>query len=516
MRKQRTLYLFSVLVVTIALGFSGLQSVYAEKEDEIVLAAPRDIIPGEEDFYYASVIVSVWESLVSVDENWNPVPGLASSWEMSKDAKEWMFTLRQGVTFHDGEPFNADAVIANFERYQKNTPGTSKFYWLTMNTYYPGFKGIEKIDEYTVKLLFDKPLPTLIYFMTTFGSPMFSPKCFNEEGKFITTAAGTGPFQVVERVDNQYAVLERFENYYGPKAGAKRVRIKVIPDGNTRFSALRAEEILGVLDFGSIHPNLANELIKDDRFAVTTSKSSIMHNLYVNGEQFPLNDVRIRKAISLIIDRQLIADEFWGGYPMPAPHILNYASPFYRDLPIEHDPEKAKQLAQEVLGTRRVSIDLIVRSSDVQRFPYKEQGEYLQAVLAELGLDVNLQVLESGARTDALKKGNYHLSMGIRGLDNGEPTPRFVEFMKSDGRRNRDYHQGYRNEDVERLLNKLGEILDQKEREKVYDRLQTISVEDMPVIPLLNDATVLVYNKKITGYNALIYGVTLPKIRWAE
>jgi peptide/nickel transport system substrate-binding protein len=127
MKKRRIL---SLLLCLIALSTHMLPLAYAQSgaEQEVVLAAPRDIAPGENDFYYTSVICYVWEPLIAVDENWNPAPGLAMSWEMSEDGTEWIFHLRKGVRFHDGEPFNADAVLANFERYQQASPGKSKFY----------------------------------------------------------------------------------------------------------------------------------------------------------------------------------------------------------------------------------------------------------------------------------------------------------------------------------------------------------------------------------------------------
>ena len=506
------LFVFAMLVVPLL----PLTYAQAETDREVILAAPRDVAPGETDFYYTSVICDVWEPLVSVDENWNPVPGLAASWEMSEDGKEWIFRLREGVRFHDGEPFNADAVLANFARYQQAEPGQSKFYTFRMNRFYPNFERIEKLDEYTVKLTFTQANPSLVYYMTNFGSPMFSPKSFDESGAFITAAAGTGPFQMSEHVLDQYVVLERFDGYYGEKAGVERVKIKVIPDGNTRFSAMRSEEILGVLDLGAMPPNLANELAQEDRFDVTVAKSSIIHYLAPNGTRFPFNDVRMRQAVSLMIDRQLVIDEFYSGYPAPASHILNYASPFYQELPASYDPETAKQLAKEVLGEKRAPVDLIMPSSFVGRYPYKEQGEYVQAVLSELGLDVSIKIMEFGALSEVMKKGDYDLCMRIQGLPNGEPYSILDSFMRSDSGQNKSYSLGYSNPRVNELLDTAAQTLNMDERAALYTELQKISAQELPFIPLFNDAVLLVYNTKLTGYEALIYGVSLPDMRWAE
>ncbi len=515
MKRKVILNLLCVLISLFSIMIPAAYA-HAESEKEVVLAAPRDVAPGENDFYYTSVICHVWEPLVAVDEDWNPVAGLATSWEMSEDGTEWVFQLREGVRFHDGEAFNADAVLANFDRYQNASPGKSKFYTFRMGRFYPDFEKIEKLDDYTVKLTFTKASPTLIYYMTNFGSPMFSPKSFDDEGKFVDTAAGTGPFKVIEHVLDQYVVLERFDDYYGDKAQTTRVRIKVIPDGNTRFSALRSEEILGVLDLGAMQPNLAKELEKEERFEVSVEKSSIIHYLAPNGTKFPFNDVRMRQAVSLIIDRQLIINEFYAGYPAPAAHILNYASPFYHELPVLYDPEKAKALAKEVLGDAHHSIDLIMPSSFVKKYPYKEQGEYIQAVLSELGLDATIKIMEFGALSDAMKKGNYDLCMRIQGLPNGEPYSILNSFMRSDSGQNKSYSLGYSNLKTDELLDTLAQTLKVEERAKLYTQLQEISAQELPFIPLFNDVALLVYNTKITDYQALIYGVTLPTMRWAE
>ena len=127
---------------------------------------------------------------------------------------------------------------------------------------------------------------------------------------------------------DQYVLLERNENYYGEKAKAKTIRIKVIPDGDTRFSALKAGEILGVLDLNAIPPSLAVELKDSSDFALTTTKSTMIRFLAVNGNKFPFNDVRMRSESSL--DRQSLVDDFYSGYGTPTTNILNYSTPFIR------------------------------------------------------------------------------------------------------------------------------------------------------------------------------------------
>lgn len=486
------------------------------EEKEIVLAAPRDLAPGEKDAFYLSSILYVWEPLVSVGDNGDLAPKLAKSWSMSEDAKEWIFELRDDVTFHDGVKFNADAVIANFERYKKMNPKQSTFYTFDVEKVYPGLKEVTKIDDYKIKITFDKPMPTLPYNMANFGSAMYSPANFAENADFSGLPKGTGPFKLVEHKKDEYIVLEANEAYYGEKAKTKKVRIKVIPDPETRFSALKAEEIMGVMDLGAITPVLAQELLKDDRFSASVNKSTITHYLSPNGNKAPFDDPKMKEAVSLMIDRELIVKEFYGGYPKPTINILNYASPFAKDIKPVYDPEKAKKLAKEALKDKTMEIDLILPSWALDRYSYKTEAEYMQAVLKDLGLTVNIKVLDGAAFKEAQEKGEFHLAMHIQGLPDLEPYTIFDRFMSSRGATNKAYNLGFKNERVDELLKMLDTTLDLNQRKKIYDELQDISAKDFSTIPLFHDVTLIVYNKAITGYEATIYGTTLPQMEWRK
>ena len=510
---------FSVLLslgVASSLFAAGASQVAtAPIEREIVLASPRDIVPGAQDFFFASSIVQVWEPLIAVDDQWRPAPGLAQRWQMSEDGTEWTLHLRRGVRFHDGEPFNADAVLANFRRYAAVNPGQSRFYSFSLARFYPGFESIEKVDEYTVRLSFDRPSPAILYSMTSFGSPMFSPNSFDDTTwAFVGIPAATGPFQIVEQVSDQFSILERFDDYWGEPAQAHRIRIRVIPEATTRASALRAGEIMGVLDLGAMPPVLARQLLRDDRFGYSKAPNSIIHYLSLNATVFPFNDVRMRRAISLALDRRLIADQFYGGFVSPAAHLLNHSSPFYVSMDPEHDPAEARRLAREVLGSRRHTTTFIVPAPFTQRYPYTEKAEYAQSVLADLGIDVEIRIIEWGAYREAQRTGNYGVGMQIQGLPNGEPLSIFTSFMRSTGGQNRDMSLGFNSPEADRLIAEAERELDMSRRAELYAALLRLAATEFPVVPIINDVNLLVYNREITGFGAKVYGVTLSSTRW--
>ncbi|HBW35193.1 ABC transporter substrate-binding protein [Desulfosporosinus sp. BICA1-9] len=482
------------------------------RNTEIVLGGYRNLAPGEKDGYYCSSILYVWEPLVKQDDKASPVPGLAESWEISEDGKEWTFQLRKGVQFHDGEGFNADAVVANFDRMKLGVKKSS-FYPLDINSNYPGLKEYSKVDDYTFKLIFKNPSPTQIYNMVNFGSAMYSPKCFDKEGNFNGIAQGTGPFKVVENVKDQYVLLERNDHYYGEKAKAKSIRVKVIPDADTRFSALKSAEIMGVLDLKAIPASLAVELKKDPDFALTTNKSTMIRFLGVNGTKFPFNDLRMRQAVSLALNRQSIVTDLYCGFGSPTTNILNYSTPFYKEIPVKENLEKAKALVKAVLGDKRCEIVYLINGSESTQKP---EAELIAAWLSEIGLDVKIQPLEYATMKEEMKSGNHNLVRLQQGLSNSEPFTIFNRFMLTSGDHNKNYSLGYNNSEVEKLMKEAAATLDMEKRKEIYNQIQQISSEDFPVIPLFNDVTLMAYSTKLTGYEAKLYGLELPNVAWAE
>ncbi len=483
-----------------------------ESEREIVLGDYRNIAPGVEDAYYCSVILYVWEPLITMDANGEPMGRLAKSWEMSEDGKTWTFHLQEGVTFHDGEAFNADAVLYNFDRMRYEVK-TSGFYNLNIDSFYPNLDEVNKIDDYTVELTFTEPAPSLLYTMTNFGSAMYSPACFDEAYNFTGIAQGTGPFKITENVKDEYVLLERNEDYWGEEAKAKTIRVKTIPDVDTRFSAMKSGEIMGVIDLKAITPSLATELVKDDNFAITTTNSTMIDFLCLNGTKAPFNDVRLRQAVSLAIDRAAIVDNIYLGYASATTNILNDSTPFYKEFEVDYDLEKAKELAAEVLGDERVAVTYLVQEGSTEQ---KAEAELISAALSELGLDVSIETYDWATIKDKMGHGDYGLARGQQGLSNMEAITIFKRFMDSEGDQNIAYSLGVNDADIDALIDAADAELDMSKRQEIYDELQEISVDVQPIVPLFNEKTLMVYNKQLIGYEAQIYGIDLPNVCWAE
>lgn len=516
--RKIALQLITVLLVLASIMLTGcadkenIKVRTTKNKDTIVLGAARHLAPGKKDAYYCSKILFVWEPLITRNNQGMPEPCLATSWEMLDNGKIWIFHLRKNAQFHDGSKFNADAVIKNFQRLEHGIR-LSNYYYLDKDVFYPKMAKYEKIDDYTVKLTFSEPSVNQLHKMVDFGSPIFAPSCLDENGDFKGVAIGTGQYKIENNDIGKKVVLLRNDNYYGEKAKIKRIEIRNIPNVDVRFSALKAGEILGVTDMSAITAALADQLKKDKQFAIATNKSTIIRYLYVNGSRFPFNDVRMREALSLVIDRDELVNGFFLGYAKPTSNILNYTSPYYLELPYEYNKEKAIKLAKEVLGKNRYKAKFLI--SDMDTFQ-KGEAELLAYWLKDIGLDVQLIAVEGGVASKMKRKGDYDIAFGLQGLPNGDAYSFLSRYTLPDGTLNVMNSSNYNNKDVITLLETAKYSKSESEKHKLFNRVQEILVHDQPVVPLFNDMNIVAYNKRLKNYKPLIYGVDLSKVELAE
>ena len=513
---KKILGLFLLLVALLSFGCSKQEEtqnkIDVKNKNTVTLAAYRHLAPGNKDAYYCSKILGVWEPLITRDENGLPAPCLAEKWEMQDEGRIWIFQLRKNVYFQNGTKFNADSVIANFDRMKKGLK-RSNFYSLSLALYYPSLSSYEKLDDYTVRLIFKEPNINELYKMTDFGSPMFAPECFDDNGNFKEIAIGTGPYKITENALNKYVVLERNDNYWGEKGKIKNFIVRNVPNTDTRYAALKSGEIYGVLDLNAIPPFLADEIKKDARFAVESNKSTMIRYLALNNSRFPFNDIRMRQAVSLAIDRKNLVDALYLGYAEPTMNVLNYTSPGYKEFPLAYDLEKAKRLAHEVLGDKRCDITYCINGAEPLQ---KGEAELIAYWLQKIGLDVHIQSLEYATRAKMLRKGDYDIARLQKGLANGDPYEVLNSFLMPTGSIYMSSHTGYQNEELQRLMQQVKHTVDEKKRQQIFDRVQEIAVEEEPLVALFNDMNIVAYNKRLKNYKPLIYGVDLSKVELAE
>ena len=330
-------------------------------------------------------------------------PGLAESWEQDKeDPKTWIFHLRQGVTFHDGTPFNADAVIWNMDRYFKtDSPQFEPAGSGISRARAPLTASYRKTDDNTVAITTSRPAsyyPNMAVYIL-FTSPASFEKAGHDWGKVATLpAAGTGPFKISQFVPRQSIELARNDNYWDParKPHVDRVLLLPMPEANTRMAALRS----GQVDWIEVPPPDGIDSLKQAGFVVVTN--SYPHDwpwlFNIAGPASPVADVRVRQALNYCVDREGLVS-LLSGTAEPSIGWLKPSDPNFGS-PENHyklDPVRGKALLAEAGYTpaKPLSLKVMISTSGSGQMLPLPMNEFMQQSLKEsCGVDVTFDVVE--------------------------------------------------------------------------------------------------------------------------
>mgnify|MGYP001078153384 FL=1 len=230
----------------------------------------------------------------------------------------------------------------------------------------------------------------------------------------------------------------------------------------------------------------------------------------------PFDNVELRRAVAMTLDRETIVEKLALGYATPGKSLFSPFDPQWLSPKGEptFDPVQAQTLARSALGGERVSATLIFRSATGQARPYKAIGALIQSELGKLGIDLELLSLEKAAEREAQTSGNWNLRFAQQGWANGDPDFLMARFLSSDGLYNKGRKGGYSNPDVDTLIGAGQAEQDPKKRFAIYERLQEISVQDVPVTPLYHVHLTYAFRDTIAGLSHRVtYQPTLDKIR---
>jgi len=468
---------------------TSLPTTALEEPQELIVGLGRKMYYGPGRWYFLHGSLAVWEPLITLDNDMCAQGVLATSWKANEDGTIWTFNLREGTRFHDGTPFNADAVLLNIphlqDEYDKNL------------TY---LDAIEKVDDHTVQFKFTQSTPNLHYLIANTSSAMLSPAVIGEDGR-PTTAAGTGPLKFVDYIEDDAIILERNDDYWGEPAKVQRVIYKYIPDTNTRLSALQTGEIDAIADVGCLQPEQASIIEQDSNLVLLQQGVATTHYLAFNGTKPPFDDVRLRQAISEVLDRDLLVETTLFGHAnrgvsVITPHATQWVN---TSIAPGHDIENAKALASSALGDRRVGVRLVLNSAWLGRWPYANIAQILQASAADLGIDVSIDVLEKGAWNEVMRAGDYNITIHPFTLMSGDPHFFFSRWVTTDGDYNTGRNYGYSNERVDELVELAIVEMDEKQRKAYYDEAQAIVAEEVPLTPLFHEVTIYATRKNVRG-----------------
>ncbi len=546
----RLLAMFAVLaMLAAACGGGGEGETGA---DEVAEGEGEEAAPEGETFVFGTsadpavldaILVSDGESLRALDQMFEGlvtlepgttevIPGLATDWEPSEDGLSWTFNLREGVTFHDGTEFNAEAVCFNFDRWY-NFEGSfqnpdATYYWQTV---FGGFaendpevnpdlgdslyQSCEVNDDLQATINLTAPSASFLAALALTNFTIASPTALEEhqadegevdaEGIFRPTGTystehptGTGPFRFVEWVIGERLVMERNPDYWGEFEGnISELIFQPIPDNAARLQALQSGEISGYdfvepVDFETVEGDDQLQLLRRPAFNVG----------YVGFNQTvpPLDNFDIRQAIAHAIDREEIVEAFYQGtgevaHEFMPPALFGYSE----DVPTyEFDPDRARELIEQSGVPQPVTLTFAY-PTDVTR-PYmpdpQANFEAMVADLEEVGFQVEVQSAPwSPDYVGAVQTGQYGLYLFGWTGDFGDPDNFVGTFFQAP-----QPQFGFDNPELFDALTEAEQETDEEARTELYEQANVQIMEFLPGLPYVHSEPALGFRADVSGY----------------
>ena len=444
------------------------------------------------------VMNAMYDTLVELDKELQIQPGLAESFEQIEDTV-WEAKLRKDVMFHDGSELNAEVVKANLNRVLDPEIASPLGFLFDM------IKSVEVIDDYTVHIITTYPFAALPSHLAHPAGHMISLKSIEADYEAIENGkppfasvdeqpVGTGYFKYDDRKSGESITLVKNENYWGEQAKIDRVTFKFVPEDNTRI----AELTTGDADF--IYPVNANDISQIDANEGTHVKQSDSSNLsYIgmNTEVEPFDDKRVRQAINMAIDKESLIEGVLDGVALPAigplaPTVFGYSDEID---PITYDPDHAKALLKEAGYVDGFSVTILTNDRTTT-----ETAEFVQAQLSEIGIDLEIERLETGAYLEITANGDTDMFVGSWGtvtLDADYGLYPMFHSTNTGAPGNRSF---LANDEVDELLEKARKATDDSERLSFYKEVQQVIVDEAPIVPLYHSVLLAGLGDNVKGF----------------
>jgi peptide/nickel transport system substrate-binding protein len=482
--------------------FSLATAVQAQSTLRIGLAEDPDVLDPTlaRTFVGRIVFAGLCDKLFDLDEKLNIVPMLATSYAWSPDNKALTLKLRAGVTFHDGEKLDAEAVKFNLERH-KTLPGSNRRGELAPVT------SVDVVDAQTVRLNLSAPFAPLLAMLTDRAGMMMSPKAAKAEGeKFGARPVCSGPYRFVERVAQDRIVLERYPGYWN-KGAVHFDRVVYLPivDATVRLANLRA----GQLDLiERMAPSDVPSLKNDARFKVEKTVEIGYQGITINvgksdeAKHTALgHDPRVREAFELSLDRDGIVQVAMDGEAQPGNQWVAPTNSWYaKNVPIpRRDVAKAKSLLAAA-GVPNPSVTLMTpTTSDAQKI-----AQVVQAMAKEAGFDVKIQSTEFATSLNLADKGQFDAYV-LAWSGRADPDGNLFNF---DGCKQPLNYAGYCDPKTDQLLKESRSAADPAQRLKLFERIAAEVVgRERPIIYLFHRHWLWAHTAKLSGFRVVPDGM---------
>jgi peptide/nickel transport system substrate-binding protein len=454
------------------------------------------------------------ETLVVFDNELNVKPLLAKSWSVSEDKLTWSFQLEEGINFHDGTPFNAQSFKTYF------------WDWFIPKSYSGDtFKTVKKIEvtgEYSVDFILEKPFPMLLTNLADPWNIIQSPVALKKHGDRygFDALVGTGPYMFKSWVRGDRIELVKNPDYrHGPDflsnqgpGYVDQIIFRIVPEPITRVAELRH----GKVDLiRTVPENMLPELDKDDNVQTMLAPSLRVVYIFCNTEKPIMQDKRIREAINHAIDRKAVLDATFHGFGEAAYGLLPPGSTGfwpgskeYGSKVLTFDPNKSKALLDQagwVLPTgksirekdgQKLSLNIV--AVNVPR--YKLPAEVVTAMLADVGIEINLEIFDAAAASARLEAGEFDFAVTGWAYNVGEVT---LDLVSGSGSIPNPNYGRYKSSVIDEALETVRSGSTADERNAAAAKIQREIIDDQIVIPLVIRSDSIGAKKKVGGLDQL-------------
>ena len=477
-----------------------------------VLRAALEFDPPTMDPHRSGTVVdrhvyqNLYDKLVDTDPNLTIVPMLATSWTISPDGKTVTFKLRPGVKFHDGTPFNAEAVKYNFERMRD-----PKFPSARRSEIGP-LEKVTAIDPTTVQIALERPYSPLLYVLTDRAGMMVSPAAAQKEGlDFALHPVGTGPFRFVEKVPQDHVTLERVPDHW-EKPYLDRIIFRTIVDDNARVANVKS----GDVDIISLVPlpqvkQLSREAAQPGaRFVLRQHGAFRWDGITLNTTKPPFDNKLLRQALDAAIDREAIANVVLQGAAYPAYAFFPNGTPAYD--PTWKLPPRNIRLAKEKLQAagqpNGFSFTLLIGGGQQNQ----TVGQAVQALAGEAGMQVKLEIVEGGVLLEQMTHLQHQAALIFW---SGRPDPDFdlYPFVTQAGIGSFNF-SGYVNPRIQPLLDGARLLNDMSQRRRAYREVTKTLAEDVPYVLLYFPKEYKMLSTRVHGFTLVPDGMLRLRTVW--
>jgi peptide/nickel transport system substrate-binding protein len=474
---------------------TGSESADEAKSDvpqEFTYATTSDIVGLSpiltNDSVSSAAIEQIYETLFTRNpETMEVEPLLAESYE-SPDQLTWVIKLKEGITFHDGTPFNAEAVKYTFDKFRDPETAAPRASLLKP------VESVEVQDEFTVVIKTTEPYGPLLAALSHTNAAIVSPTA-DQNGDLMKNPVGTGPFKFVQWVSGDNVTLEANNEYWQGAPKLQKVTFKVVPEVTTAVSMLQTGEIQMIDGIQAEHlarlESLNNvEIMKKEGTPVTY--------LGFNMEQGPGTDLKFRQAVAHAVNREAYVQQLKGlgvkSNSIIGPKVFGYDASS-EENGFEFDQEKAKELLAES-GYNGETVKMLVANTPV----YMKLGEIVQAQLSEVGITAEIETMDWATFLDVSGEGKFDITFLGWTNSTADGSELLYPNLHTDniGASNR---VRYSNPEFDKLVNESRTLVDQEARKQKLVEANNIAIKDAPWVVMSHGIVTAAFDKSVKGFN---------------